>query len=140
MLPSVKCVKPKHALSLMSCDILDGGDIVMNEDEFRSEAFQRVYQYLRRYTAKTNLDTFSYAKGSVEDSPYDCLQIMLRYNVHFNYVATYVQVHLHVQWTLSLQGIVVSKIPHGQKSDTLSVFWTCSYSLVSNHTSAMKIL
>ena len=78
MLPSVNCVKPKHALSLMTHDILNGGDVVMDKDEFRSEAFQRVYQYLRRHTAKTNLDKFSYSKGSVEDSPHDCLQIILR--------------------------------------------------------------
>ena len=78
ILPSVNCVKPKYALLLMTRDILDGGVVVMDKDEFRSEAFQRVYQYLRRHTAKTNLDSFSYSKGSVEGSPHDCLQIILR--------------------------------------------------------------
>ena len=79
MLPCVKCLKPKHALPLMTRDIPDDS-IVMDKEEFESEAYQRVYQYLRRHVARTNLDRFSYAKGSVEGSPDDCLQIILRLN------------------------------------------------------------
>ena len=77
MLPFVNCVKPKRALSLMPCDVPDG-NIVMDEEEFRSEPYQRVYQYLRRHIARTNLDRFSYSEENVEGTPHDCLQIVLR--------------------------------------------------------------
>ena len=78
MLPSVNCVKPKTALSLMTRDLLDADEIVMDSDEFRSESFQRVYQYLRRHTTRTNLDRFSYSEDNVEGTPHDCLQVVLR--------------------------------------------------------------
>ena len=78
MLPCVNCVKPKEAHSIMRRENLDPGVIVMDYDEFTSESFQRVYQYLRRHAASHNLDRFSYSRGTVEESPQDCLQIILR--------------------------------------------------------------
>ena len=79
MLPTVDCVKPKIAHSLMSRDGADFGDrIVMDKKEFESGTFQRVYQYLRRHAAGNNLDRYSYTRGSVEGTPQDCLQILLR--------------------------------------------------------------
>ena len=79
MLPIVHCVKPKTALSLMSRDEAGiGSRVVMDQEEFENETFQRVYQYLRRYAAGTDLDRFSYQRQSVEGTPQDCLQIFLR--------------------------------------------------------------
>ena len=78
MLPSVKCFSPKHALPLMARGSVPEGSILMDEEEFRSEAYQRVYQYLRRHVMNHNLDRFSYSKESVEGSPNDCLQVILK--------------------------------------------------------------
>ena len=78
MLPTVDCVKPKVAFSLMSRDGTDFGDrLVMDQGEFESETFQRVYQYLRRHAAGSNIDTFSYFRGTIEGTPHDCLQSFL---------------------------------------------------------------
>ena len=62
----------------MSCDIIPKSSIVMDGEEFKSEAYQRVYQYLRRHVMNHNLDQFSYSKGSIEGSPSDCLQVILK--------------------------------------------------------------
>lgn len=78
MLPYVNCVKPKDALSLMAHEKHFPSSIVMDDIEFRSDSFQRVYQYLRRHAANHNLDTFIYSQGSVEEGPCDFLQIVLR--------------------------------------------------------------
>ena len=79
MLPTVNCISPKSALSLMSHEGTDYENrIVMDQKEFQSEMFQRVYQYLRRHTAGSNLDRFSYSEGSVEETPQHCLEIFLR--------------------------------------------------------------
>ena len=48
----------------------------MDDEEFRSSTFQRVYQYLRRHIAKYDLDAFSFT-GSVEGSAQDCLYLLL---------------------------------------------------------------
>ena len=55
---------------------IDITKIVMDDREFSSECYQRVYQYLRRHTAQMNLDTFSYS-GTVEPSPTECLDLLL---------------------------------------------------------------
>ena len=76
MLPTVTCVTPKIALSLMSRDETDLRDrIAMDEKEFKNETLQRVYQYLRRHAAGNNLDLFSYKSGIIEGTPQDCLEI-----------------------------------------------------------------
>lgn len=51
----------------------------MDPGEFSSEAFQRPYQYLRRFHQNQNLDTFQFEEGSVEGSPEECLQHFLIY-------------------------------------------------------------
>ena len=79
MLPSVNCVKPQCALSFMTPNICVSNDLIlMDQDEFGCEAFQRVYQYLRGQTVGENLDRFTYTKGSIEGTPHDCLQTILR--------------------------------------------------------------
>ena len=81
ILPTVDCTKPKIALSLMSLNDNDFGDrIVMDRNEFESESFQRVYQYLRRHATGESLDKFSYNNDSIEGTLTECLEIFLRYS------------------------------------------------------------
>ncbi|CAI8017205.1 E3 ubiquitin-protein ligase rnf213-alpha [Geodia barretti] len=79
ILPTVTCVKPKDALSLMSLAVADSTKIVMDQKTFSSETFQRVYQYLRRHVANSNLDSFAFDHNNIEGTPHDCLQILLRF-------------------------------------------------------------
>lgn len=51
----------------------------MDQRAFRSETFQRPYQYLKRFHEKQNLDVFQYQEGSVEGTPAECLQYFLIY-------------------------------------------------------------
>ncbi len=55
----------------------DKSVVVMDDEEFKSNSYQRVYQYIRRFTAKKNLDSFSF-NGCVKGTPQDCLEIILR--------------------------------------------------------------
>ncbi|KAM6317270.1 E3 ubiquitin-protein ligase RNF213 isoform 4-T4 [Podargus strigoides] len=77
--PKVTCKTPKEVLERetlgnQSGDVSDPG---MDEEEFCSEAFQRPFQYLRRFDQGYNLDTFCYEARSVEGSPAECLQQFL---------------------------------------------------------------
>ncbi|XP_067164464.1 E3 ubiquitin-protein ligase RNF213 isoform X2 [Apteryx mantelli] len=77
--PKVTCKSPKEVLEMetlgnQSGDVSDPG---MDEEEFCSEAFQRPFQYLRRFDLEYNLDTFRYEADSVEGSPAECLQQFL---------------------------------------------------------------
>ena len=78
LLPSVNAVKPKMALSLMSREVQNVQRILMDEDEFKSDTYQRVYQYLRRHVKNSNLSVFTYSQGNIEGTPQDCLNILLR--------------------------------------------------------------
>ncbi|CAH6776517.1 Rnf213 [Phodopus roborovskii] len=78
--PKVICRPPKEVIDMELAPVgrshrEPGMDLV----EFRSEAFQRPYQYLRRFHQSQNLDTFQYENGSVEGSPEECLQHFLIY-------------------------------------------------------------
>ena len=55
----------------------DAFKVVMDMEEFGSEHYQRVYQYLRRHVGGINLDRFSYI-GNVEGNPANCLEIILQ--------------------------------------------------------------
>ena len=92
LLPSVECVSPRHLnavqLQRKECTIIIttfyfcifiANCVPMDEAEFCSHTYQRVYQYLRRHIAQISLDSFSYQPGSVEGSTADCLQILLRH-------------------------------------------------------------
>ncbi|XP_050764641.1 E3 ubiquitin-protein ligase RNF213 [Gymnogyps californianus] len=77
--PKVTCKSPKEVLEMetlgnQSGDVSDPG---MDEEEFCSEAFQRPFQYLKRFDQGYNLDTFYYEAHSVEGSPAECLQQLL---------------------------------------------------------------
>lgn len=52
-------------------------DPLMDEKIFRSKAFQRPYQYLRRFHNRCDLDSFTFE--GVEGSHVECLQMFLKY-------------------------------------------------------------
>uniref|UniRef100_A0A8C1NX99 RING-type E3 ubiquitin transferase n=1 Tax=Cyprinus carpio TaxID=7962 RepID=A0A8C1NX99_CYPCA len=52
-------------------------DPLMDNEEFKSEAIQRPYQYLKRFNRNENLDRFKYKARSVEGDPVDCLHHLL---------------------------------------------------------------
>ena len=49
----------------------------MDDKEFRSSVFQRVFQYLRRHIGRIPLDRFTYPMNSIEGRPMDCLEVLL---------------------------------------------------------------
>ncbi|XP_071620776.1 E3 ubiquitin-protein ligase RNF213 isoform X2 [Heliangelus exortis] len=77
--PKVTCKSPKEVLEMetlrnLSEDVSGPG---MDKEEFCSEAFQRPFQYLRRFDLGQDLDVFRYEAHSVEGSPAECLQHLL---------------------------------------------------------------
>lgn len=75
----VYCRTPKEVLELemrMSEDpsMTMGSDPLMDDKEFRSEAYQRPYQYLKRFHHGNSLDGFMYS--GIEGSHVECLQLM----------------------------------------------------------------
>ncbi|XP_062071742.1 E3 ubiquitin-protein ligase RNF213 isoform X3 [Lepus europaeus] len=70
--PKVTCRPPKEVLGVEPTP-----EPGMDQQEFRSETFQRPYQYLRRFHLQQDLDAFRYRQGSVEGSPGECLQLLL---------------------------------------------------------------
>lgn len=57
--------------------IVSNDDPLMDDEEFRSEAFQRPYQYLTRFHNHINLDVFTYNK--VDGTHVECLQMLLMF-------------------------------------------------------------
>lgn len=77
--PKVFCRPPKEVMTLemqkeqnpdMDCD-----DPLMDDECFRSEAYQRPYQYLTRFHNNDSLDNFTYR--GIEGTHAKCLQILL---------------------------------------------------------------
>ncbi|XP_014912893.1 E3 ubiquitin-protein ligase RNF213 isoform X2 [Poecilia latipinna] len=82
MFPKIFCRPPKEVLMLEmrkqeNPTIVSSVDPLMDDKEFRSEAFQRPYQYLTRFHNKIDLDVFTYQ--GVEGSHVECLQMLLMY-------------------------------------------------------------
>ncbi|XP_067860096.1 E3 ubiquitin-protein ligase rnf213-alpha isoform X2 [Heptranchias perlo] len=81
--PKVYCSPPKEVLEqeVRKSENLSWNDIdpLVDDEEFQGEAFQRPYQYLRRFKNQENLDTFSYLEGTIEGSHVECLQLFLIY-------------------------------------------------------------
>lgn len=80
--PHIFCRPPKEVLMLETRKqedptILSNEDPLMDNEEFRGEAFQRPYQYLTRFYNHSNLDEFTYQ--GVEGSHVECLQMLLMY-------------------------------------------------------------
>ncbi|XP_072224665.1 E3 ubiquitin-protein ligase rnf213-alpha [Leuresthes tenuis] len=80
--PNIFCRSPKEVLMLETMrqedpTIVSSDDPLMDDEEFRSEAFQRPYQYLTRFHNHSDLDVFTYQ--AVEGSHVECLQMFLMY-------------------------------------------------------------
>ncbi|KAF4106371.1 E3 ubiquitin-protein ligase rnf213-beta-like isoform X3 [Onychostoma macrolepis] len=79
-LPTIFCRPPKYVKAL-EIKRKKGGytslDPLMDNEEFKSEAIQRPYQYLRRFNRNENLDRFKYQAQSAEGDPVDCLHHLL---------------------------------------------------------------
>ncbi|XP_043570814.1 E3 ubiquitin-protein ligase rnf213-alpha-like isoform X1 [Chiloscyllium plagiosum] len=83
ILPTIHCRPPREVRQLelkkrqgTHLNILDP---LMDEDIFVSEAYQRPYQYLHRFSVHKDIDAFSYQKYSVEGNPAGCLTLLLQY-------------------------------------------------------------
>ncbi|XP_029997116.1 E3 ubiquitin-protein ligase rnf213-alpha-like isoform X2 [Sphaeramia orbicularis] len=78
--PNIFCRPPKEVLMLETQKqedptIVNNEDPLMDDVEFRSAAFQRPYQYLKRFHNHIDLDVFTY--NGVEGSHVECLQMLL---------------------------------------------------------------
>ncbi|XP_044037270.1 E3 ubiquitin-protein ligase rnf213-alpha [Siniperca chuatsi] len=78
--PNIFCRPPKEVLMLEmrkqeDPTIVSPDDPLMDDAEFRSQAFQRPYQYLTRFHNHSDLDVFTYQ--DVEGSHVECLQMLL---------------------------------------------------------------
>ena len=62
----------------ISLRMLDNSIVSMDEDIFRSARFQRVFQYLKRFSSHTNLSKFSFKLASVEGNVPEALEILLK--------------------------------------------------------------
>ncbi|XP_060889951.1 E3 ubiquitin-protein ligase rnf213-alpha-like [Labrus mixtus] len=79
--PKVICRSPKEVMALemkgeKNTDKMSE-DPLMDDEFFRSEVYQRPYQYLTRFHNKNNLDSFTY--HGIEGTQTECLQILLIY-------------------------------------------------------------
>ncbi|KAG9267741.1 E3 ubiquitin-protein ligase rnf213-alpha [Astyanax mexicanus] len=79
--PKVQCRPPKEVLEL-EIKVEDDpnfniDDPLMDDECFRSEAYQRPYQYLKRFHENTDLDNFTFS--GVEGSHKECLQMLFIY-------------------------------------------------------------
>ncbi|XP_016095221.1 E3 ubiquitin-protein ligase rnf213-alpha-like isoform X1 [Sinocyclocheilus grahami] len=80
--PSVYCRPPKEVLELEmriqeDPSLEQGDDPLMDDQEFKSEAYQRPYQYLHRFYNGVNLDAFMYQ--GIEGTHVECLQMLFVY-------------------------------------------------------------
>ncbi|KAM6938634.1 E3 ubiquitin-protein ligase rnf213-alpha-like [Lycodopsis pacificus] len=79
--PKVFCRPPKEVMALeMRGEInteMESDDPLMDDECFRSEAYQRPYQYLTRFYNNDSLDNFTYQH--IEGTHAECLQILLIY-------------------------------------------------------------
>ncbi|XP_026862579.2 E3 ubiquitin-protein ligase rnf213-alpha [Electrophorus electricus] len=80
--PSVHCRAPKEVLEFEmnvqeNASQAKDDDPLMDDQEFKSEAYQRPYQYLKRFYNGRSLDDFRYKE--TEGSQVECLQMLLVY-------------------------------------------------------------
>ncbi|MCJ8738386.1 hypothetical protein PDJAM_G00035330 [Pangasius djambal] len=79
--PKVQCRPPKEVLELemrvTDDPSFETEDPLMDDEHFRSEAYQRPYQYLKRFHEAIDLDNFSFS--GVEGSHTECLQMLFFY-------------------------------------------------------------
>ncbi|XP_078611724.1 E3 ubiquitin-protein ligase RNF213-like isoform X2 [Branchiostoma floridae x Branchiostoma japonicum] len=80
MLPRVTCISPRETYDMLA----KGQQAIpglrqVDDMMFRSVEYQRPYQYLRRWMANTNLETFVFTPGHAEGSHQNFLQTVLSY-------------------------------------------------------------
>ncbi|TNN72678.1 E3 ubiquitin-protein ligase rnf213-alpha [Liparis tanakae] len=80
--PNIVCRPPKEVLMLEirkkdDPTIVSTDDPLMDDEEFKSAAFQRPYQYLTRFHNHNDLEVFRYQ--DVEGSHVECLQMLLMF-------------------------------------------------------------
>ncbi|KAJ7989846.1 hypothetical protein DPEC_G00308720 [Dallia pectoralis] len=80
--PNIFCRPPKEVLDLEmrmqeNASIEKLEDPLMDDQEFRSKAYQRPYQYLTRFHNHVNLDTYQY--NEVAGTHVECLQMLFMY-------------------------------------------------------------
>ncbi|XP_066291012.1 E3 ubiquitin-protein ligase RNF213-like isoform X3 [Branchiostoma lanceolatum] len=80
MLPSVTCISPRETYNLLT----KGQQVIpglrqVDDMMFRSVEYQRPYQYLRRWMANTNLETFVFTPSHAEGSHQNFLHTVLSY-------------------------------------------------------------
>ncbi|XP_036971896.1 E3 ubiquitin-protein ligase rnf213-alpha-like isoform X2 [Acanthopagrus latus] len=77
--PKVYCRPPKEVMALEMRGVenadMDTDDPLMDDECFRSETYQRPFQYLTRFYNKNNLDNFTYQ--GIEGTHAEYLQILL---------------------------------------------------------------
>ena len=49
----------------------------IDKENFESEAFQRVFQYLRRRSTAASVDRFTFLQSVIEKKPLECLNMIL---------------------------------------------------------------
>ncbi|XP_071287737.1 E3 ubiquitin-protein ligase RNF213-like isoform X2 [Agelaius tricolor] len=76
--PKIMCKSPKEVQDMETLE-KHSGDVGMDMEEFCSEAFQRPFQYLKRFDQGRSLDRFQYKALSVEGSPAECLQLLFQH-------------------------------------------------------------
>ncbi|XP_072339649.1 E3 ubiquitin-protein ligase rnf213-alpha-like isoform X3 [Scyliorhinus torazame] len=83
ILPTIHCRSPREVRQLelkkRNGSHRNNLDPLMDEEEFVSEAIQRPYQYLCRFSGRKNIDHFTYREQSVEGNPAECLTLFLQY-------------------------------------------------------------
>ncbi|XP_057716646.1 E3 ubiquitin-protein ligase rnf213-alpha-like isoform X2 [Corythoichthys intestinalis] len=78
--PNILCRTPKEVLSLLTTTEHDVDDNPLMDDKvFQSEAFQRPYQYLRRFHHQDSLDRYTYTVSDSTGSHAECLQMLFIY-------------------------------------------------------------
>nr|XP_061805731.1 E3 ubiquitin-protein ligase rnf213-alpha-like [Nerophis lumbriciformis] len=78
--PNILCRTPKEVLCLLTTTKHDADDNPLMDDKvFKSEAFQRPYQYLKRFHHQDSLDRYSYTVSGAGGSHAECLQMLFIY-------------------------------------------------------------
>jgi len=75
LLPSHECNSPVQVHKYATSQKGNIGG--MDENNFKSGPYQCVYQYLKKYEAKENLDDFSF-RGAIHGTPRECLSHMIQ--------------------------------------------------------------
>ncbi|XP_072029083.1 E3 ubiquitin-protein ligase rnf213-alpha-like [Amphiura filiformis] len=79
LLPSVTCRAPQEVLYAMHRSaVWPKSDPKVDEEEFKSEAYQRTFQYLMKREQNANLDDFNFQSNSVEGTRKQFLETLLR--------------------------------------------------------------